>query len=172
MEDQASIKSVGVKYGLILGIFLIVYGLLLQVLDLAAEQSLGYLSFVFMIIMLVFAYKEFKGLNNGYMKLGQGIGLGMFVFLISTICSNIFSYFYLKFIDDSMLQLIVDNAREEMSRNPDLTDAQIEQALSMTASFTTPEMIVVIGFFTTMFFGFLISLIMSLIFKKDNPDYY
>ncbi|MBT32162.1 MAG: DUF4199 domain-containing protein [Thalassobius sp.] len=172
MEDQVSIKSVGVKYGLIYGLFSIVYFLLLQFLNLAGEQSLGYLSFVFMIIMLVFAYKEFKAYNDGFMRLGQGIGLGMLILLISTVLSSIFSYIYLKFIDDSMIQMIIDMTREQMATNPDLSDQQIEDALAMSVKFITPEMILIGGFFSSMFFGFLISLIMSLIFKKDDPDNY
>ena len=172
MEEQVSVKSVGIKYGLILGLFYIGYSLILQITGLAAEQSLGYLSLVFMIAILVFAYKEYKGYTGGYMKLGQGIGLGMLIVLISSVFSSIFTYIYLKFIDDSMIQLILETAREGMVTNPDLSDAQIEQAMSMTANFTTPEMILVFGMISSLFFGFLISLVMSLIFKKDYPDSY
>ncbi|MEM1135643.1 MAG: DUF4199 domain-containing protein [Bacteroidota bacterium] len=170
--DKVSVKSIGIKYGIILGLFNIGYSLLLQLTGLAGEQSLGYLSFAFMIIILVFAYREFKGYNDGFMKLGQGISLGMLIVVISSVFSSIFTYLYLKLVDDSMIQMIADVTREEMMKNPNLSDEQIEQALAMTANFTTPEMILVFGIIGGLFFGFLISLVMSLIFRKENPEVY
>jgi len=172
MEEQVSTKSIGIKYGLILGLFSIGYSLILQLTGLAAEQSLGWLSFLFMIFILVYAMREFKAYNQGFMRLGQGLSLGMIVIAISSVFSSIFSYIYIKFIDDSMIGMILENARNEMMRNPDFSDAQIEQAMSMTEKFTTPEMILGIAFISSLFFGFLIALVISLVLKKGDPDSY
>ncbi len=172
MEEQVSTKSIGIKYGIILGLFSIGYSLILQVTGLMTEQWLSSLSFVFMIIILVFAMREFKSYNQGFMRLGQGLGLGMIVIAISSVFSSIFTYIYVKFIDSSLITMTLDQTREEMMKNPDLTDAQIEQAMSMTEKFTTPEMLMGIGFISALFFGFLITLVIALIMKKDDPDAY
>ena len=172
MEEQVSTKSIGVKYGIILGLFSIGYSLILQITGLVTEQWLSWLSFVFMIVILVYAMKEFKSYNQGFMRLGQGLGLGMITIAISTVFSSIFSYIYIKFIDDSMITLSLEKAREELMKNPDLSDAQLDQAMAMTEKFTTPEMILGIGFISALFFGFLITLVVSLIMKKDDPDAY
>jgi len=172
VSTQVSSKSLGIKYGIILGLFSIGYNLILQFTGLITESWLGWLSFVFMIVILVFAYKEFKEGNNGYMRLGQGIGLGMLVIFVSTVLSSVFNYVYLKFIDDSMIGMIMDKAKEEMAKNPDLSDAQIEQALSFTKMIYTPEGLLIMGLIGAIIGGFLISLIVSLIMKKEDPDTY
>ncbi len=172
MEGQVSTKSLGIKYGIILGLFSIGYNLILQVTGLITEQWLGWLSFIFMIVILVFAYKEFKVGNNGFMRLGQGIGLGMLIIFISTVLASIFNYIYLKFIDDSMISMILENTREEMAKNPDMSDTQIDQAMAMTEKFMNPEMLLGMGIISAVFVGFLISLVMSLIMKNEDPDTY
>lgn len=171
-EEQVTTKSVGIKYGLIYGLFGIGYGMILQLAGLATEQWLQWLSFGFMIIVLVFAMREYKEGNQGFMSLGQGLGLGMITIAISTVFSTVFSYIYIKFIDDSLISMTLEKAREELMRNPDFSDAQIEQALAMQEKFMTAEMLMGIGFITAIFFGFLITLVISLIMKRDDPDAY
>ena len=50
-----------------------------------------------------------------------------------------------------------------------MDDAQIDQAMEMAEKFSSPEIIFGIGLIVFIFFGFIISLIVSLFTKKDNP---
>ena len=148
MEDKLTVKQVGLKNGLILGLIFIVYGMILQFLNLDVKlmQNLGYINYVILIVFVFLAQKAFKEGGDGFMSLGQGLGIGMLVTVISAVLSSIFSYIYLKFIDDSMLTKIKDAQVEEMAKRG-MDDAQIEQAMEMAGKFMTPEMIMIIGIF-------------------------
>ena len=170
MEDKVTVKQVGLKYGLILGLIFIVYGMILQFLNLDVQlmQNLGNVNYVIMVVFVVLAHKTFKQEGDGFMSLGQGIGLGMLTTLISSVISGVFSYIYLKFIDDSMIQKSLDFQIEQMEKRG-MGDDQIDAAMSMTEKFMTPEILPIISIVFLCLAGFVISLIVSLITKKNNP---
>lgn len=169
MEESISIKPTAIKYGLSLGIALLVYSFALQFSGQITNQPLTYLSYAIMLLALIFGMKEYRESNNGFMAYGQGLSLGTLIVFISMSISSIFSYIYMKFIDDSVVTMILDSARTEMAKNPQLGEAEIEQAMKMTAQFTTPEMLLVFGILGGLFVGFIISLLVAAFMKRDNP---
>ncbi len=168
MEERTTVKKVGIKYGIYLTLISIIYTLILHIFDLAANQSLGYAGFVFLIIALVLAHKEYKE-DNDYMSYSQGLGISMIIISINAVVSSIFSYIYIKFIDDSMLESIREQAMIEMEQRG-MSDSQIERAMEMQATFTSPEMILVFGIIGSIFIGFIIALIITAITKKSRPE--
>ena len=168
MEEKLTTKQVGMKYGIYLALISIIYSLILQIAGLAANQALGYVGFIFTIIAIVMGHNEFKK-SNEFMSYGQGLGISMIIISLSAVLSSIFSYVYIKFVDDSILETIRIKAEEQMM-NQGLSDAQIEQAMEMQAKFTSPEMIMVFGLLGALFFGFIIALIVTAITKKTDPE--
>jgi hypothetical protein len=170
MEDKVTISQVGLKNGLILGLVFIIYGMILQFLNLDVKtmQYLGYLNFVILIVFVVLAQKAFKEGGDGFMSVGQGLGIGMLVTIIGSVISSIFSFIYLKFIDDSIIQKTLDYTMEEMERQG-LDDAVIEQSMSFTEKIMTPEILPIISVIQMAFIGFILVLIVSLFTKKTNP---
>jgi hypothetical protein len=167
MEEKLTVKQVGIKYGIYLALVSILYTLILQILGLAAKQALGYVGIIFVIIALVLAHRDYKR-SNEYMSYGQGLGISMIIVAISSVLSSIFSYIYIKFVDDSMLEVIREQSMIQLEERG-MSDAQIEQAMEMQANFTTPEMILVFGILGGIFFGFIVSLIVTAITKKTPP---
>jgi len=51
-----------------------------------------------------------------------------------------------------------------------MSDAEIESAMEFTSSFMTAEFIFPIAFIAFIFFGFIISLIVSAFTKNSNPQ--
>ncbi len=169
MEEKTTVSKIGLRYGIIAGLVLIIYSLILQLLGMATNKALGYITYVFLIVIVVLAHKAYKENGDGYMTLGQGLGIGMLISLISGVFSGIFSYIYLKFIDDSMIAQMMDMQIEAMEKQG-LDDKTIEQAMEMTEKFMTPELIPLFAVIGMLFFGFIISLIVSLFTKKANPS--
>ena len=169
MEERTTVSKIGIRYGIITGLVLVIYSLILQLLGLATNKPLGYITYLFLIVLIYLSHKAFKDGGDGYMTIGQGLGIGMLISLIGGVFSGIFSYIYLKFIDDSMIQQIKDMQIEEMEKKG-LDDATIEKAVEMTGKFITPEMIPLMTIVGLLFIGFIISLIVSLFTKKVNPD--
>jgi glucan phosphoethanolaminetransferase (alkaline phosphatase superfamily) len=167
MEEKLTVKQVGLKYGIYLALVSIIYTLILQISGLAANQSLGYVGIIFMVVALILAHRDFKR-SNEYMSYGQGLGIGMIIVSISSVLSSIFSYIYIKFVDSSMLDVIREQGMAQMEKRG-MSDAQIEQAMEMQAKFTTPEMILIFGILGGIFFGFIVSLIITAFTKKTPP---
>lgn len=170
MEDKVTVSQIGLKNGIIIGLIFIVYSMILQFLNLDMElmNYLSYLNWVILIVFVVLAHKAFKEGGDGFMTIGQGLGIGMLITLVGGVISSIFTYIYLKFIDDSMIQKSLDYQIEEMEKKG-LDDATIEQGMAMTSKLMTPEVMPIMALLFTLFLGFIISLIVSLFTKKANP---
>jgi hypothetical protein len=170
MEQQVTTRAVGMQYGVIVGIIMIIYGTLLQVTGLALEyQSLSYINYIFLGVVIYLAHKKFKEEGDGFMSYGQGLGIGFWISLIGGVISMVFSYIYMSFIDSTIMEQAMDKARYDMEEKG-MSDAQIDQAMSITEKFMTPEMIFVMGIVGTLIFGFILSLIVSAITKKTDPQ--
>ncbi len=171
MEDQpqATVKSISIKYGAILGLIGIIYFVILDFLGQAQNQSWNYLGVVFSIVVFYLAYKEFREDGDGFMSYGQGLGIGTLASLISSAMNGLFNVFYTSFINTSFMENMRQMQIVKMEEQG-LTDAQIEQALPMMEMFSSPIAMIFIIILSGTFFGFLVSLVMSAIFKKSNPE--
>lgn len=169
METQISPSKIGFQYGIIAGIFLVLYGLILQLTGLAANQALGYVSFVILAVIIYMAHNAFKNQGDGFMRFGQGVKIGFFVSLIGGIISSIFTYIYVSYVDDFIIREAVNKAYQDMEQKG-LSDEEINNAMSFMEKFMTPVFFMIIGLFLTIIFGLIISLIVSAITKKDNPQ--
>ena len=170
MEDKVTVSQIGIKYGIIMGLIFIVLGMIFQFLDLDMEtlQIVGNTNYVVLIIGIVLAHKAFKEGGDGYLSMGQGLGIGTLISLIGGALSGVFSYIYIKFIDDSMLTKIKDFQIEKME-DQGMDDATIEKSMEMIGKFMSAEMIPVWSVLGMLFIGFILSLIVSLFTKKANP---
>ena len=101
MENKVTVSQIGLRYGLITGLVLIVFGLILQMTGLATNTWISSISYVILIIAIVLAHNAFKEGGDGFMSIGQGIGIGTLASVVAGTLSSIFSYIYIKFIDDS-----------------------------------------------------------------------
>lgn len=168
MEEKLTVKKVGLKYGIYLALVSIIYSLILQIAGLIANQALGYVGIIFTVVAFILAHNEFKK-SNEFMSYKQGLGIAMIITLISSVLSAIFTYIYVKFVDDALITLSKLKAEEKMMEQG-LSDAQIEQTMEIQSKFMTPEMIFVFGLFFGILFGFIIALIVTAFTKKPNPE--
>ncbi|MGK7389019.1 MAG: DUF4199 domain-containing protein [Candidatus Cyclobacteriaceae bacterium M2_1C_046] len=169
MEENVSLKSVAIKYGLILGIISILFFMIGVVTGDPNATIYRWLGVILTIALIVLAHREYKKEGDGFMTYGQGLGLGTLVALVSSVISSLFMYVYIKFIDDNymsnMRQMQIEQFEEQ-----GMTDEQIEMGLEMAEMFSSPEMILLIGIIGGVFFGFIISLIISAFTKNSNPE--
>lgn len=168
MEDKVTVSQIGLKYGIIMGLIFVVYTLILQITAYTTNPWLASVTFLLLIVGFVLAHNAFKAGGDGYMSIGQGIGIGMLISLIGGVLSSIFSYVYIKFIDDSSIARAMDLQIEKFEKSG-MDDAQIEQTMEMASKFSTPEMQLGMGIIVVLIVGFILSLIVSLFSKKANP---
>lgn len=167
--EKITIKQVSIKWGIISGVVAILVFLVLAVTGLIYNSSASWISIIPFIVILILAHKEFKADGDGYMSYGQGLGIGIFTAGVSALISSLFSYIYIKFIDLEYYENM-NAALMEQWEAQGLTDAQIEGAEAMISNFQNPGLGILFGIVGGMFFGFIVSLIVSAITKKANPE--
>lgn len=169
-NQQPTITPVALKYGLITALVSIVYTLILMVLDMSDNTWLSSLSFIIMIAGIVLAMKEYRTLNYGFMSYGQGLGIGTIVSAISGLLSGIFMWLYTSFVDTEYMARMRDKQVEAML-DQGLSDEQVDAAISMSESFQGPLTMILGGLIGAIVVGFLLSLILSAIMKRNRPEF-
>jgi hypothetical protein len=169
MEDKASIWKTGMNIGLITGLVMIVYSLILYIAGLPTNQTLGYFSFIILLGGIVWSHQQYKRNGDGYLSYGEGLGLGTVVSGFAGILSSIFSFIYMTYIDSGIREEI-KNQQIIALEQQGLSDEQIEQAMGWMEKMMTPGAMLFTGIFSLIFFGFLFSLIISIFTKKQNPS--
>lgn len=169
--EKVTTRSVGVRYGLISGVIGIAMFVVMTILNISMTEGPGrWLSLVITGVIIFLAHKYYKENGDGYMTIGQGTGIGFWLALVSTGLSTVFSYIYMKFIDDGFIQNAMDEARRKMEEQGTMSDEQIDQAMSITEKFMTPEVMLGTGLIFGTIIVVIVALIISLITQKKNPD--
>jgi hypothetical protein len=166
-----STRSVGIKYGLIMAVISIAYFVILNTAGVDMTQGIGrWGSLVFYAGIIFIAHKNFKDQGDSFMSYGQGIGIGFWIALVSSIISSIFTYIYVKFIDTGFIQQMMDKQREAMEEGGNLSEEQVDNAMAMTAKFMTPEMMIVFGIVGGIIMILIVALIVTIFTQKKNPE--
>jgi hypothetical protein len=177
MESQPSspavtvtTRSAGIRFGLIAAVVGIAYFVILNSLGMDLTQGFwSWFRYCITIVLLFLAHKYYKDNGDGFMNYGQGIGITVWMGLVSVVIGSIFTYIYIKFIDASFIQTMKD-VQEAKMQEKGMSDEQVEQAMKFSAIFMTPEAIfgfgLVFGFIGTLIVG----LIVSIFTQKKRPE--
>ena len=151
--------------GILAGV-LILYSVILIVTDQLANQSLTWISYVFMIGLLIYFIREFGKANENNKTFGELFSFGFKASAFATIILLAFQVIFNLLFPETQ-ERIMEISREKMAEDPRVTDEQIEMALSFTKKFYLVFLIAG-TIFSTLIFGAIGSLIGAAITKK-NP---
>lgn len=167
MEENISAKSVGFKYGLILSLISIT---IFVIIIATKNPEFGgvWLEVLILIGGITLSHKEYKKKGSGFMSYATGLGIGTIVAATTAVISSLFTYIYVKFINVDYIEQMRQIQIEAMEREG-MADEQIEMVLDVF-EYLTPEIMALVAIFSTVFFGFILSLIVSAFTKNDNPE--
>jgi uncharacterized integral membrane protein len=173
MGNQTTTTRTALKWGVIAGVISIVASSAAKFFQASSQPSMGMSFLIFFVmaaftcVILVFAMNDFKKQNNGYMAFGQGLGIGTLSGAVYGIISGGFQLFYTKFIDDSEIRTQMNKMREQME-SQNAPESQIETTEKMMSFMQNPGFLFVSGILLSVLAGFLFSLIIAAIVKKDK----
>lgn len=170
-KKKASIARNSLNYGVMLGIVIIIISLLLYVFNLNDQTFAQYLSLAIIIAGIIIGILNYrKKINGGFISYGQSLGSGVLIGLFASIVFSIYSIIFFKFIDPDMVNTILKKAHDSMlERNPNMTDDELEMAMSWTRKFMNPFIMAITSTIWLTFMSFIASLIISIFTqKKDN----
>ncbi len=167
--EKVSSARIALKWGLINGILSILLTTILYNTQIWENFVISLmLSFSLTFCILFFALSEFKSLNNGFMTFSEGLGLGTLTLATGGILGVVYDFIYKKYIDSNIISLQLEKAQEQYEAMG-MSEEQIEKSIEKAQQYTNSGISFLLAFIFVLFIGFLCSLIMSAILKKDKP---
>jgi len=170
MENQAPAPGkFAMNYGLILGLFMIVIGVIMYVTGLALEgkQWPQFLYYIIFPVVIMYAISQFKKKNANVLSLGQAIKIGLVIAVVSALVYAVYGLIFNYIIDPDFMGQMMDVTRDKLLENPDLTEEMVDQQMEMMKMFFNPVLGTAMWIAISALFGLIYSLIGGLVMKKE-----
>ncbi len=179
MSTSATLGKNSLNYGIIAGLVLIVYSLLLYFFDLMFYKPFllnNVVSFLIVIVFMVIGTKHLRDrIMHGSMSYGKAFLsaflIGLFAMIISLIFSNILSYV----IDPGIRDKAYQYSAEQMLKKGRFTEEQIETKIEQLKQMTSNLKYVLISqFFALLVIGLInavIALVAAAFLKKEGDTF-
>lgn len=152
------------KYGLFIGIAIIIVDLILHVSNLSYETWAQWIMYIPLLIGLILNAQAYAKANNNFVTYGNVFGSCFKACAIVTLIVIVWSFISLLIFPEAK-EKIIELTEKSMTENGKMSDEQIEQSLQMTRKFFIPGMIAIVVF-SYMFWGAILSLIAAAIPKN------
>jgi len=174
MDNQnPSIKTTIINFGLVLGGITVVFQLMLFFLDMhyKNDSSVGIVSLVIMIGLLLYAFIHYKKSNEGFISLSEALKIGLGIALISALLGVVYTQILVNFLDPDTMKKQLELSMETLrSKNPEMPQEALDSARSIQEKMSSPLILSAVQIIFALFIGFIISLIGGLIVKKSRPE--
>ena len=170
MESNSnSVTKWAMTYGLYLGVFHIIFIVILYLTGHFFNSGYyGYISTAVVVWITWTGLVKFRdGVNGGFIKYGQGLGLGVLISVFAAIFAAATMYIIMKFdgsLSDDMLSLMVEEI-EKSGLSGDMVD-NVEKMYEMMV---TPGVVALSAYINKVVGGTIISLVVAA-FVKKNPE--
>ena len=174
MENQeVSPKQIMLNYGLMLGFASILISVAVYALGKTYDQhwSVGVISSVVTIVVIILGIKKIKELNGGFLSLSEALKTGLGIALISGLIYVAYHLIFTNFIEPEFFTRMLEVQQQKlMETYPNFSDEQLEASMEMGKKMSGPfisSAFIVVG---SLIFGFVIALIGGLIMKKTDEE--
>lgn len=173
---QKKSSNIGVTYGLIGGLALVMFGLLLYLSGVEwFLHPIAFTGFLIPVIVAILGGIRQRKVNGGNLSFADALKVVFLIFVISSVVSTAFNYVLFNFVDVPFREALTQAAAEkteELMTKFGAKQEQIDQAVEETLkgnNYTLGKMSLNMAF--GLIFWFIISLIIAAIIKKNKPDF-
>ena len=170
-DESASLKATVLRYGLIGGLVLIIYGLIGFLTGLSSPGNLSnifinlVLALVITVGLVVLAIRHHRDQGlGGHITFGRAFLVGFLTIIIAGVISLAFNYLYLSFVEPDYLANMA-NDMQAMYERMGLSEEQIEEAMKRVEDMTPASMIVQ-GLISQSVMGAIVGAIVAAIMKR------
>ena len=166
-ENKTNVWKSSLNWGLIVGIILIIYSVIMFFLGLNLEKWGVWVSYLIMIGGIIYSTINYRDKElGGFISYGQALGFGTLVIFFAGIILSAYSYIEMTIIDTDIPGKILEMAEEALIEQG-MPDEQIEVAVEWQKKLMKPGVMVAMGIVGSAFMGFIFSLITSIFLKKE-----
>jgi hypothetical protein len=164
-SPSVTTRSVGVKFGWISALIGIALFLVPVILNQNPFKGVwNWIGTGVSIAIIIIAHKSFKDSGDGFMSYGQGVAIGFWMTLVSTILTLAVMYVYLTFIDTTPMDLFYEEQQTAMEEA-----GQSDEAIQIAMEWTK-KLFWIIGTCAAFFGGMLFTLILTIFTQKKAPE--
>ena len=177
--DEISPRSTGIRYGVILALVTIGLGMFGQILggdsgmeNVGMTSSLGCLTFVIMIVVIVLGVKAHRDQElGGFMTLGRGMAVSFWIGLVYSAIATVWQFFYSRFINPSVQERLDEVMEDSLNQvRVQVEDGEVPEVVltyteTMLSIATNPLFGFIVAMICVLFFGFFVSLFL----KREQP---
>jgi len=124
---------------------------------------------VFPVLFIVMACNAYKKANNGFIRFGQCLKIGVLLCVLAGLIYAIFFSIFTMIFPDFIPEMIEKVRSVTIQQKPDITEDQLEMSVSMMEKFMQPALMIPTTLAMFAFIGLIYSLIIGAIVKKDQP---
>lgn len=162
------------NYGAIMGMILVALTIVLDQLgvDTMNAKWLNIINYLVFIGFIIYGTYQYREASEGFISYPQALKLGTSIVFFSSLILAFYIFVYANFINPDLIEEILLKSEEQIwVQNPNISDEEMEVALSMVEKFTTPTMMSVMTILSQSFMGFIFSLLTSLFLRNNKPEF-
>jgi Protein of unknown function (DUF4199) len=168
MESDISIYKANLNSGLIMGLFTVIYTLIIYVIDFMFNPYQGYVFYIVQAVVLFIFIKSYReNYKNGFLTYSQAFASGVVISLFTAIIYAIFIYILYAFIDTDLVNKQLAFVEETFVK-AGLPQAFIDSGLKMQKKFLQPAIYAPTKLFSSFLSGTILSLFVAIFIKKEN----
>ena len=156
--------------GLIVGIALVIFGLVLYILGMIKPPVwLGLIQYVIIIGGIIYGTKKYRDEDlGGEISYSKALGVGVLVCVFAAVIFGVYQFLLMTVIDPEYMNKMMSLIEEEYTKMG-MSEEQIDAAMGMVRRMQNPVFTVVSSIIGLAFIGTIFSLITSAFLKKEKP---
>jgi hypothetical protein len=155
--------------GLVISLLIVVISMVLYFTGQTTNQTLSYLQYVILIGGIIWSCTSYARQLNGNVTFGNVFAHGFKTTAVVIVLVTIYTILAIKVLFPEMLNIIIEQAKENMRKQPNVTDEQIDKGVDfMKNNFMTFAIAGIILIFGIV--GLISSLIGAAVAKKNPQD--
>lgn len=171
--DKRKVKfSDALLPGVVISAVFIIFSLLMDLFveNLEMKQKVGYISWLLIIPILFYYTNNFrKNEMDGFLSYKDSFLYLFFITIIYSIAFSIFTYINFSIISPELIDQMLIEAENQLYQQDQLSQEQIDQAYQVQKMIMKPGWLTIMSFFSSVIFGTILNLILSIFLKKEKP---
>ena len=168
MNQEQTARQVGVRHGLWAGLALILYGILYRVASLDAIPGLIWIFYAALPAAALLGQLRLRR-ERGTLTVRQGLAIALVVSLIASPIYSVYVWGFNKFIDDSLLEKVVEGQRESLAARG-LAGEALETEVRTFEARLTPATLALFVMLRLIVFGLVAGSVISLFTRTSRQQ--